>query len=102
MYKYFRLLTITLNIEGGSAETIEKMTKEVDGTVVPCTRQEAELKFHRKLSSVGENPATQSIKCILFDADGNMIKVDEVVKPAPEPEPEPEPEIVTEPELASI
>ena len=56
------------------------MTKEEDGKVVPCTREESILKFFNKLSSVGGNPATQSIKCFLFDADGNIVKIDEVKK----------------------
>lgn len=81
MYQYFRLVTLTLSISGGASETIEKMIKEVDGTVVPCTREESELKFHNKISSVGGNPATQSIKCILLDTNGGQIKVDEIVKP---------------------
>lgn len=82
MYQYFRLLTITLNTSGGSAETIEKMTKEVDGVVVPCTKEESILKFHNKLSSVGGNKATQSIRCMLFDENGGLIKVDEITKPS--------------------
>lgn len=85
MYVYYRLLTLTLNIQGGASETIEKMTKEVDGQIVPCTKEEAELKFHNKLSSVGGNPATQSIKCMLFNPEGGLIKQDSVTKPAVTP-----------------
>lgn len=81
MYVYYRLLTLTLNTSGGASETIEKMTKEVDGKILPCTKEEAELKFHDKLAKVGGNPATQSIKCTLFDPEGHVIKVDDVTKP---------------------
>lgn len=81
MYVYYRLLTLTLNTSGGAGETIEKMTKEVDGTVVPCTKEEAIIKFYNKLSSVGGNKATQSIKCMLFDEMGGMIKSEELIKP---------------------
>lgn len=81
MYEYYRLLTLILNSKGASSETIEKMTKEVDGVVVPCTKEESILKMFNKLSSVGGNPATQSIKCLLIDPNGGVIKVEEVTKP---------------------
>ena len=84
MYVYYRLLTLTLNTSGGSSETIEKMTKEVDGTVVPCTKEEALVKFYNKLSTVGGNKSTQAIKCMLFDDNGGLIKVEELVKPTVE------------------
>lgn len=85
MYQYYRLLTLTLNISGGASETIEKLTKEVKDSegnikVVPCNKAEAELKFHDKIKSVGGNPATQSIRCILFDPKGDFAKVDEIIK----------------------
>ena len=80
MYKYFRLVTLTLNIEGGASETIEKMTKEVNKEVVPCTTEEALLKMFNKISSVGGNPATQTIKVLLLDDNGGVIKVEEVTK----------------------
>ena len=80
MYVYYRLLTLTLNTSGGSAETIEKMTKEVDGQIVPCTKEEALVKFYNKLSSVGGNPSTKSIKCMLIDDNGGVIKTEELVK----------------------
>ena len=80
MYVYYRLLTLTLNTSGGSAETIEKMTKEVDGQIVPCNKSESQLKMYNKLSTVGSNPATQSIKCMLIDENGGIIETKEVVK----------------------
>lgn len=84
MYVYYRLLTLTLNTSGGASETIEKMTKEVEGAVAPCTKEESILKMFNKLSSVGGNPATQSIKCLLLDVEGGVIKVEEVTKPITE------------------
>lgn len=80
MYNNYKLVTLTLNVKGGEAQEIEAMTKEVDGKVVPCTKAEAEIKFLNKLSSVGGNPATKSIKCFLFDADGLLVKSDEIIK----------------------
>lgn len=81
MYNTYKLVTLILNMSDGASETIESLTKEVDGSVVPCTKEEAELKFHSKLSSVGGNPATQRVKCILLDTNGGLVKVDEIVKP---------------------
>ena len=83
MYNNYKLLTLMLNTKGGASETVEAMTKEVDGQIVPCTLAEAELKLHGKITSVGGNPATQSIKCFLFDPNGALIKTDEVIKDAP-------------------
>ena len=83
MYNNYKLVTLILNTKGGASETIEALTKEVDGQTVPCTKAEAEIKFLNKISSVGGNPATQSIKCVLFNSDGNIIKEDEVIKDAP-------------------
>lgn len=80
MYNTFYLVTFTRNIKGGASSTTEAMTKEVEGVVVPCTKAEAELKMAHKLDTVGGNPSTQSIKCILFNADGNATKVDEIIK----------------------
>lgn len=78
MFNNYKLVTLTLNTKGGEAQTIEAMTKEVDGEIVPCTPKEAKLKFLNKLSSVGGNPATQNIKCILLDDNGNPVNVDEL------------------------
>lgn len=80
MYNTYYLTTFTLNTSGGASATTEAMTKEVEGQIVPCTKAEAELKMANKLSGVGGNKATQSIKCFLFDTDGNPVKVDEIKK----------------------
>lgn len=84
MYNNYKLVTLTLNTKGGESQTIESLTKEVDGTIVPCTKEEALLKFFNKLSSVGGNPATQSIKCLLLDDNGGLVKAEELVKPMAE------------------
>ena len=80
MYNTYYLTTFTLNTSGGATATTEAMTKEVDGQIVPCTKAEAELKMANKLSSVGGNKATQSIKCYLFDEGAYPVKVDEIKK----------------------
>lgn len=80
MYNTYYLVTFMRNIEGGASSTTESMTKEVEGQIVPCTEAEAKIKMAHKLDTVGGNPSTQSIKCILFNADGNAIKVDEIIK----------------------
>ena len=36
MYNYYSLVTFTLNTSGGAEIVSEKLTKEVDGNVVPC------------------------------------------------------------------
>lgn len=81
MYQYFSLVTFTVNTKGGAEIVLEKLTKEVDGTVVPCTKEESEFKFHDKLSKVGSNANTQSIKCILLDDNGGLYLQREVIKP---------------------
>jgi hypothetical protein len=80
MYNYFSLVTFTLNTSGGAEIVSEKLTKEVDGVVVPCNKAESELKLHDKISKVGGNKATQNIKCVLFNPNGDIIKIDEVEK----------------------
>lgn len=80
MYNTYKLVTFILNVKGGASETVEAMTKEVDGQIVPCTKAEAELKMSGKIYTVGGNPATKNIKCMLFNADGNLVKIDEVIK----------------------
>lgn len=83
MYKTYKLLTLTLNTKGGEAQEIESLTKEVEGKLVPCTKAESELKMASKISTVGGNPATQSIKCFLITPEGNISKIDEIIKNAP-------------------
>lgn len=80
MYNYFSLVTFTLNTNGGAEIVSEKLTKEVDGTVVPCNETESIMKLHDKISKVGGNKATQSIKCVLFNPNGDVIKFEEVNK----------------------
>lgn len=84
MYKYYSMTIFTLNTSGGAEIVTEKCTKEVDGTVVPCNETESILKVHDKISKVGGNKATQSIKCILFSPNGDIIKVGDVNKPQAE------------------
>lgn len=81
MYNNYKLVTLLLNTKGGASETIEALTKEVDGAIVPCTKEEAMLKLYDKMSKTGGNASVQSIKCILLDANGGQIKVEELVKP---------------------
>lgn len=80
MYNYFSLVTFTLNTSGGAEIVLEKLTKEVDGNVVPCDEAESILKLHDKMTKVGGNKATQDIKCVLFNPNGDIIKIDEVIK----------------------
>ena len=80
MYQYFSLVTFTVNKNGGAEIVLEKLTKEVDGTLVPLTKEEAELKLYDKMSKTGGNDSVQSIKCILLDTNGGQIKVEELIK----------------------
>lgn len=84
MYNYYSLVTFTLNTNGGAEIVLEKLTKEVDGKVVPCDKAESELKLHDKISKVGGNKSTQNIKCVLLDANGDLSKIEEVIKPTAE------------------
>lgn len=81
MYKSFKLVTFIVNVNGGESETAERLYKEVEGTLVPMTESEAILKMLKDTSTIGGNPSVQSIKAMLFNSDGNMIKVEEVTKP---------------------
>lgn len=81
MYNYFSLVTFTLNTSGGAEIVSEKLTKEVDEKVVPCDKAESELKLHDKITKVGGNKATQRIRCVLFNPNGDIEKIDEVIKP---------------------
>ena len=76
MYKSFKLVTFIINVNGGESETVEHLYKEVEGTLVPMTESEAILKMLKNTSTIGENPSIQ----MLFNSDGNMIKVEEVTK----------------------
>lgn len=81
MYNNYKLVTLLLNSKGGASETIEALTKEVDGVLVPCTEEESKLKLYDKMSKTGGNASVQSIKCILLDPTGGVIKAEELVKP---------------------
>ena len=81
MYKSYKLVIFMVNVNGGESETVENLYKEVEGTSVPMTESEAILKMLKNASSIGYNPAVQSIKAMLFNADGNLIKVEEITKP---------------------
>lgn len=84
MYNTFKLVTFMVNPQGGESETVEHLTKEVDGQNVPCTREESIVKFYNKLSSMGGSQYVRAIKCMLFDNNGGMIKSDELIKPIEE------------------
>lgn len=84
MYNTFKLVTFIVNPSGGASETVESLTKEVSGTNVPCTKEESIVKFHKKMSDMGGSQYVQAIKVMLFDDNGGMIKVDELIKPVEE------------------
>lgn len=84
MYKSYKLLIFTVNVEGGENETVEHLYKEVNGQLVPMTEDEAILKMLKDTSTIGGNASTQSIKAILFDPNGDWIKIEEVTKPIAE------------------
>lgn len=81
MYKSYKLVTFMVNTKGGESETVEHLYKEVDGVNVPMTEEESTFKMLKDTSTIGGNPNVQSIKTMLFNPDGNMIKVEEVDKP---------------------
>ena len=81
MFKSYKLLTMTVNVKGGESETIEHLYKEVDGQLVPMTEDEAILKMLKEVSTIGGNAATQSVKGILYNAEGNPVKEELVIKP---------------------
>ena len=80
MYKSYKLVVFMVNVNGGESETVEHLYKEVEGASVPMTKSEAVLKMLKEVSSIGGNPAIQSIRAILFDLTGDMIKIEEVTK----------------------
>lgn len=82
MYKSFKLLIMTVNVNGGENETIEHLYVEKDGKLVPMTKDEAELKMLKDTSSIGGNPATKAIRAYLFNPNGDIEKFEEVVKEA--------------------
>lgn len=80
MYNNYKLVTLMLNVKGGESQTIDGLTKEVNGKLVPMNRTEAELKMYGDISKIGGNPAVKSIKCFLISPDGENIKEVEVEK----------------------
>ena len=84
MYKSYKLLTMTVNMKGGDSEEVEHLYKEVDGNLVPCTKEEAIFKMLSKTATVGGNPSTKAIKAYLINPSGNVEKTEEVIKEATE------------------
>lgn len=80
MYKNYKLVTFILNVNGGESETVEHLQKEVEGKYVDLTESEAILKMFDKVSKIGGNPSTKNIKCMLFNPNGDLIKIEEVIK----------------------
>lgn len=80
-YNTYKLVTITKNMNDGDAINSEALNKEVEGKLVPCTENEAILRCLNKASTVGGNPATQAVKCLLLNPEGNVIKIEEVENP---------------------
>lgn len=67
MYKNFKLVTFMVNMSDNASETIEHFDNE----------RVALDKFYDKLSLVGGNPQTKSLKVMLFDETGEMMRNDE-------------------------
>ena len=84
MYKSFKMLLMIVNTKGGESETVEHLYKEVDGKLVPMTEEEAKLKLLDTVSKTGGNALTQAIKGILFNPNGDEIKIEEIIKPTAE------------------
>lgn len=80
-YKSYKLVMFIVNPKGGESETVEHLYKEVNGELIPMTEDEAILKMLKETSTVGGNDKVQNVKAMLFNPDGNMIKVEEVKKP---------------------
>lgn len=80
MYKSYKLVTFMVNTKGGESETVEHLYKEVDGVNVTMTEEESILKMLKDTSTIGGNPNVQSIKAMLFNPNGDMIKIEEIKK----------------------
>lgn len=76
MFKSYKLLTMTVNINGGENETIEHLYKEENGKLVPMTNSEAIFKLSKDFSTIGGNDKTKAIKCMLFDTNGDLLKTE--------------------------
>lgn len=69
-----------VNVKGGESETVTHLYKEVDGTLVPMTESESVLKMLSEVSKIGGNASTQSVKAILYNPNGEAIKIEEIKK----------------------
>lgn len=79
MYKSYKLVMFVVNTKGGESETVEHLYKEVNGTLVPMKENEAILEMLSQTSKTGKNSAVQRVKALLFNTEGNLIKIEEVV-----------------------
>ncbi len=77
-------MMIIVNTKGGESETVSQMTKEVNGEVVPMTEEESKLKMLSEVSRIGGNPTTQIVKAMLFNLNGDIIKIEDIKKPVAE------------------
>lgn len=84
-YKSYKLVMFMVNVNGGESETVEHLYKEVDGKNVPMTEEQSILKMLKETSTIGGNDAVQNVKAMLYNPEGNMIKVEEVKKPTTTP-----------------
>lgn len=80
MYKSYKLVMFIVNPSGGESETVEHLYHEVDGKLVPMNENEAILETLSKTSSIGKNPKVQNVKSLLFNPNGDIIKIEEVIK----------------------
>lgn len=80
MYKSYKLVIFMVNAKGGESETVDHLYKEVDGSLVPMDENEAILKMLSETARIGGNPSVQRVKAMLFDTNGGLIKIEEVIK----------------------
>lgn len=78
MYKSYKLVMLILNVKGGESETVEHLYKEVDGVLVPMNENEATLDMLDKTSKLGKNASVQNVKAMLFNPNGDLVKIEEV------------------------
>ena len=80
MYKSYKLVMFIVNPSGGESETVEHLYNEVDGKLVPMNENEAILELLSKTSTTGKNAKVQSVKAMLFNPNGDLIKIEEIIK----------------------
>lgn len=80
MYKSYKIVMFIVNPNGGESETVEHLYKEVEGTLVPMNENEAILDMLSKTATIGKNAKVQSVKSMLFNPKGDLIKTEEVIK----------------------